>query len=416
MPPCLGRIRAPAVLLLAGCLLQCFAPGWLLGQASKASPEYRFDGQLRLRGEADGRTADVDPDFATLSRIRLGVGANLTDWIRAYAQVQDARAWGSEGNTLTDASADQFDLHQVYAELGRANGFTARLGRQRMPLADERLVGAVDWTNTGRSLDGVRLAASFAEIEWTAFWYNVGERDSLLTVGLNPMLNQGVNDDGWLIGAFATRDFGDVASELTAVIDRDAVTDESYTLNLRLHGRTGNALYEAAAAYQFGPDRSAWFASGVAGVAIGRGTVAAQLDYLSGDDDLTDGDTKAFNTLYATNHKFYGYMDYFLDIPGQLDAAGLVDAILRGTLITSAKTTVRLDLHRFLTAEKRDDRRALGTELDAVGRWHLAQPATLELGIAAFFSEELARSLIPAFANGNDATWWSYTQLVLSWP
>jgi hypothetical protein len=407
------RRLASAAALPAICLF-LFA-GSLRAQGSEY-PTFRFDGQFRLRGEADGRTADVDPDAATLSRIRAAVRVGLLDWVRVYIQVQDARAWGTEGSTLTDGSADQFDLHQGYADLGRSDAFTARLGRQTMALADERLVGAIEWTNTAQSFDGVRTFGEYKGVTWTAFWMNVAERDDLLATGVDPQLNQGINDDGWLIGGFATRKFGDVTSELTALFDRDAVTDESYTLNLRVHGRTGGVLYEGAAAYQGGPGRSAYFASGKAGLAIGRGTVAAQLDYLSGDADPTDGETKAFNTLYATNHKFYGYMDYFLNIPGQLDQAGLVDAILRGTLTTSENTNVRLDLHRFLIAQKRNDRRALGTELDAIGRWHIEQPAILEVGVGIFVPEDLASDLLPAFAGGKNTTWWGYVQLLLNWP
>jgi hypothetical protein len=410
------RIRIPAAVLPLTLLLLSASAESLRAQETKEYPAFRFDGQFRLRGEADRRTAGVDPDFATLSRIRGGVNASLLDWIRAYIQLQDARAWGAELNTLTDAAADNFDMHQGYAELGRTAAFSARLGRQEMPLADERLIGAVGWSNTGRSFDGVRLSGEADGFEWTAFWHNIAERDSLLVIGLHPQLNQGINDDGWLIGASASRDFGNVTSELTALLDRDAVTDESYTVNLRLHGRSGSVIFEAAGAYQFGPDRGAYFASGKAGLAIGSGTVAAQLDYLSGDDDLDDEKTKAFNTLYGTNHKFYGYMDYFLAIPAQLDQAGLVDAILRGSLNTSEKTTVRLDLHRFLTAEKRDDERALGTELDLVGRWRFASPGNLELGFGVFFPEDLMTRLLPAFENGKKTTWWGYAQFILNWP
>jgi hypothetical protein len=409
------RRRATVAALPTVPLFLAFVAGSLLAQESEY-PTFRFDGQFRLRGEADGRTAGVDPDAATLSRIRAAVHVTLLDWVRVYAQLQDSRTWGTEGNTLTDASADQFDLHQGYADIGRTDAFTARLGRQSMALADERLVGAIEWTNTAQSFDGVRMFGEYKGATWTAFWMNVAERDELLAVGPNPQVNQGINDDGWLIGGFATRKFGDVTSELTALFDRDAITDESYTFNVRLHGRTGSVLYEGAAAYQGGPGRSAYFASGKAGLAIGRGTVAAQLDYLSGDNDTADTETKAFNTLYATNHKFYGYMDYFLNIPGQLDQAGLVDAFLRGTLSTSASTSVRLDLHRFLTAQKRNGERALGTELDLVGRWRIEQPATLEAGVGIFVPEDLASDLLPAFADGKNTTWWGYAQLILNWP
>ena len=410
------RNHAPAAALAALCLLLLSIPGSLFAQEEQEYPEFRFDGQFRLRSVADGRSAGVNPDFATLSRMRLGVRATLLDWMSVYAMVQDARAWGSETNTLLDASADFFDLHQGYVDLGSTDAFTARLGRQKMAVADERLVGPIEWSNTAQPFDGARGFGNAGELSWSVWVMNVVERDSLLPVGLDPQNNQGLYDDGWMIGGFGSRKFGNVNSEFTFVFDRKAATPESYTANLRFHGRSGIVLYEAAGAYQFGPDRSAFFVSGKAGVSFGKGSIAAQVDYLSGNTDPTSTTTNAFNTLYATNHRFYGYMDYFLFIPQQLDRAGLVDAILRGSLATSAKTTVRLDLHRFATAKERSGQKALGTELDLTGVWRIASPVSLQLGFSIYAPEDLSTIMLPAFAAGDDATYWGYAQLLINWP
>ena len=388
------------------------APG---DEAGVEYPILHVDGQVRLRGVADGRTAGVDPDFGVLSRIRVGLDANLHDWIDAYLQIQDSRAWGSETNTLFDADADALDLHQGYLDLGSGPAFEARLGRQEVNLGDQRLVGAVGWSNTGRSFDGARLLGTAGSIDWTAFWMTVVERDSLLVVGLDPQFNQGIDDDGWLIGGFGSTTLGSVTAELTALFDRDAVTDESYTLDLRLHGRTGLVLYEAAGAYQFGPDRSAWFASGKTGIAIGRTIVAVQVDALSGNSETDDGEENAFRTLYGTNHKFYGYMDYLLAPGLQLDRAGLIDAMVRGVWNVAADKNVHLDLHRFSTQQERNGSRALGTEIDLTGAWSIAQPALLQAGLGLFVPESLATDLIPAFAGGEDTTWWGFIQLTVSW-
>jgi hypothetical protein len=379
-------------------------------------PEIRLSGSVRLRGEWDGRAVGAGDDAATLSRIRVGVRARLTDWARAFLQLQDARAWGTSGNTLTDASADQLDLHQGYAELGHTDGLRGRLGRQEIALADERLVGAVGWSNTGRSFDGVRALGDVGGVTWSAFWMNVAERDSLLAIGPNPQLNQGMHDDGWLIGGFASHTVGGATVELTALYDRQAITTKSYTVNLRVHGAAGVGRYEAAGAYQFGPDREAFFASGRAGVAVGRASAAAQLDYVSGDADPTDGEIRAFNTLYATNHKFYGYMDYFLALPAQLDQAGLMDAMLRGSLGFPHQVRVRIDLHHFRTAQERSGVSTLGTEVDLVGSWDPVQYVGLEAGGGMFFPEDLLPDLLPAFAAGTSTTYWGYAQLTLRWP
>ena len=115
MPSRFGSIRIQ-VLISFSVLFLLGAPGVLTAQqdsgtSEKEYPKFRVDGQLRLRFEADGRTADVSPDFAVLSRLRVGGGVLLADWIDVYAQLQDARAWGTERNTLTDGSADALDHH-----------------------------------------------------------------------------------------------------------------------------------------------------------------------------------------------------------------------------------------------------------------------------------------------------------------
>jgi hypothetical protein len=374
-------------------------------------PSVALDGSIRFRGEWDGRTAAAGDDAATLSRVRLGLRAIIEPRIRAYVQLQDARAWGTEGNTLTDASADQFDLHQGFVELEHGP-VTARLGRQEMAFGDQRLVGAVGWTNTGRSFDGARLLGRSGSLEWTLFWMNVAELDALLATGVNPQVNQGTGDDGWLLGGFATTALGPSTAEFTLLVDRTAVTDESYTANVRVHGAAGPLLYEGAAAYQVGPDRSAYLLSGKAGVAAGRGSAALQVDLLSGDDDPLDTDEKAFHTLYATNHKFYGFMDYFLATPSQ----GLLDAQLRGSLQLSERRALRVDLHHFRVPQPRGGEGTLGTELDVIGTWAFAERAGLEIGAGLFVPSQLATTVLPAFGTADDPAYWGYAQLSVRWP
>jgi hypothetical protein len=108
-------------------------------------------------------------------------------------------------------------------------------------------------------------------------------------------------------------------------------------------------------------------------------------------------------------------MDYFLALPAQLDDAGLVDAILRGTWGAAKNTSIRVDLHRFWTAEERFGETELGTELDLVGAWNILPVANLQAGGGLFMPEELATQLLPAFAGGKETTWWGFVQLTLNW-
>ena len=74
-------------------------------------------------------------------------------------QLQDSRVLGTEGNRVS-STVDVFDLHQGYLQLvapWRGSEIGLRAGRQEIALGNERLVGAVNWSNTGRTFDGARV-------------------------------------------------------------------------------------------------------------------------------------------------------------------------------------------------------------------------------------------------------------------
>jgi hypothetical protein len=385
--------------------------GALYGQDD--GPTFKFNGQVRLRGELDGRTTGIGTDEAVLSRVRAGVNVGLIDWLGAYVQIQDVRAWGESFNTLTDASADNFDLHQGYLDL-LSDDMYLRLGRQIYAIADQRLIGSVEWSNPGRSFDGVLGSGLFGDVTAQLYWMNLVERDSILVIGLDPQLNEGLDADGWLVGGFASYPMQGGALELTAVHDRKAITRESYTVNLRAHGKADNIIYDGAGAYQFGDNRSAFFLSGKAGWDTGVWSLAAQVDYLSGDEEGSDW-KNAFNTLYATNHKFYGYMDYFLLLPAQTDGAGLVDFIARGLYRLPKQWQLMLDLHYFQTAKQRDGMRGLGFEADLVTRKPIVKYASLLAGFSIFVPQDLATQVIRAFEDGKETTYWGFVQFNVVW-
>ncbi|MFQ5345800.1 MAG: alginate export family protein, partial [Mariprofundus sp.] len=68
-------------------------------------------------------------------------------------------------NTVNDTKApnifaDRFDLHQGYLDINRGEDFGARLrvGRQKFNLGAQRLVASLEWVNTARVWDAVRLS------------------------------------------------------------------------------------------------------------------------------------------------------------------------------------------------------------------------------------------------------------------
>jgi hypothetical protein len=381
------------------------------------APSITLSGEIRLRGEWDGRTAQAGDDAATLSRIRLGLAAQVRPWLSAFMQIQDSRAWGTETNPATDATADQLDLHQGYLDL-QALGVTGRLGRQELALGDERLVGPLLWSNTARSFDGAVLTRPFERAELRLFWMNVAERDALLPGGVDPQLNEATDQDGWFMGGFYARRLGTAQVEVMFLHDRNAATDKSFTAHARFFGRVGDILYDGSGAYQFGADRRAYLLSGKIGLAVAnRGSIAAQLDLISGDADTLDATRRAFATLYPTGHGYHGYMDYFVAFPGQTRQAGLLDAMGRIVVPVPQPWSLRADVHYFAVPEERNGAHGLGVEADVVVGRTLVPGAGVEVGASMFAPQDLIGTMLPAFALGtDDRTYWVYVMLTVRFP
>ncbi len=102
-------------------------------------------------------------------------------------------------------------------------------------------------------------------------------------------------------------------------------------------------------------------------------------DFLSGNNASNTSSTRdsRFHTLYPTNHKFYGHMDYFLNIPKDTKGGGLQDAYFKINYMPSQTGKVGLDVHYFLLANKVSDpinsgqylKLPLGLELDLYGSY-----------------------------------------------
>ena len=389
---------------------------------AQADPtQLKLSGEVRVRAEYDRRTSGTAADAATLLRTRLGVLATLDSSTRAFIQLSDSRVFGEEANTLTDASANQFDLHQAYLEGTLLRSLSLRVGRQELAFADERLVGAVDWANVSRAFDGLR--ATWTRAAWTldAFATIFEERDATVPTGIDPRKNQGKDADRTFFGLWLTSR----SIELFAIGDRHARAAALTGVDRFTGGATarqgfGRWTVNGMAALQVGrqsvvggarQDIAAYLASAVlsyAGKGRSQTTLSAQADYLSGDASPADARYTAFNTLYATNHAFYGSMDLFLNLPEDTGALGLVDLILRLS-VRREPWIMRADLHQFeLARSASTGERAIGQELDlnakrAVGKFGV------QLGYSVFNPSAAARSTEVAL--GRDVLHWAFLQV-----
>ncbi len=326
--------------------------------ASVDAAQIEAGGQVRSRMEfidTEGKPSDAHVG----QRSRAHLSASKDGGVSAFVQWQDVRIWGEETNTLADASGDRIDLHQGYVTFDEFAGqpLNLRLGRQEISLGGQRLVGAVGWTHQGRSFDAAR-----------GTWLSGDSKVDLIAARLGDTTAPTAATDAFLYGAYGT--LAPLAGTEAFVLlnSADPGTDQ-ITAGARKAGKTGGLTYRVEGAYQTGERGGQDVAAFMAGVRVGQqiGDIGVELwfDHLSGDDDLGDGETKVFDTLFATNHKFYGYADLFLNIPVHTAGRGLQNLALKFDLVPREGWTAAVDLHAFRLAQDTGGVDAnLGQEID----------------------------------------------------
>ncbi|HNS98730.1 MAG TPA: alginate export family protein [Polyangiaceae bacterium] len=106
-----------------------------------------------------GTQAEVEKQWWVLSRGRMGLSAER-GYLRAVLELQDARLWGELSPLRLDAR-DRLPSTGARLAYGEVRGVGSRasflrIGRQQVVWGDGRLLGASDFSPTGRSLDAVR--------------------------------------------------------------------------------------------------------------------------------------------------------------------------------------------------------------------------------------------------------------------
>ena len=326
----------------------------LFGMLFAEENPLKFSGQVRQRFEM------VDKDFTDTTsfnsqnylRTRFAVSYDNDDY-STFIQLQDSRIFGTETNTLKDGTADALDVHQAYFKLKNLFGvpLTAKVGRFEAAYGPQRLMGAVGWHNIGRSFDGVifNLTNDFANVDFFNF-----KQVEASTVN--------DNDDFNVRGAYAHLTLMDGhKTQAFAIQDGDRMTFGGYG-----KGVFAGVSYELEFAMQNGTESDDVNYGGMmyglnAGYKIAGMTLSAGVDFVSGDDTTTTDVNESFNTLYATNHKYYGYMDYFLNLPVHTGGLGLSDIHVKMSGLKVAGHVVNVAYHMF-NADQSED--SFGNELD----------------------------------------------------
>ena len=285
-----------------------------------------FGGSFRTRGEireAYGFNDDAavgDEDFL-LTRLRLNATWTPNENVTGFVDLHDARMLFEDviddNDDTPNIFADNADLHQLWMQF-KTGDVAIKVGRQKLNFGTQRLVGALEWVNTARSFDAVRVTlgdpksrtldlVSSRVVAVNPDSFNTWERTG----------NRYWNSD------FHTIYFTDKEWFCNTTLDvywmfrhEDDVNDAVHTLGTRFARKSGPWDYDGEFAVQWGDfgglDQEAWaahFGGGYTFECLNNLRLGAAYNFATGDGNPNDGDAETFDNLFPTNHKFYGYAD-----------------------------------------------------------------------------------------------------------
>jgi hypothetical protein len=444
---------------------------WDIGGAARLRYEiHEGFGIAGSPGSADFRDhgADISNDYL-LSRIRFHTGYSK-NWFGVYAEGRSSLESNDDRFSSTapvpkrgqGPESDSIDLHQAYFTLGNLKEFpiALKVGRQELAFGEERLVGPVGWSNIGRVFDAAML-------RWKSDWASADIFTSRTVIPEDGRLNV-ENEYDYFSGFYATTpllpkntvDFYFLArnsSAEAAFAEPSPQTPQPsrrdiYTIGTRvksLPGQFGNWDYSFEAAGQFGNfrdsragapaarlDHKAFAVIAQAGYTFtnlwAKPRLGLEYDFASGDSDPQDGKHETFENLFPTNHKFYGYMDFF-SLQNLHDVRGVLQ------LKPTSKLNVSLEGHSFWLVDTHDSfynvggaarggtgptagtgygvnpnySQFVGTELDLVGSYTVTKFAQIEAGYGHFFHGDYISQSLSAPTHGSRDADFCYVQLTV---
>jgi hypothetical protein len=396
---------------------------------SQDKSPWTFNGQLQLRHEIDGR------DFLNKSRAlnfssmrtRLSVTNNFFDNASFLVQIQDSRVFGSEPSTLS--SLDNLDIHQAFVTINEPLNIPINLkaGRFEFSYGTQRFFGAVGWHYVGRSFDGMILSIDPA-VKIDFFALTNKNNQTYIGNALPDIYHDSLpSANSWgIYGFWANKKINEsnnvhLFSFYEANNNKTNGTDPDLSMltsGATYSGKFDNLNTTAEAAYQLGSkmnkDISAYLISLQAHYLINSFSVGIGGDIISGTAPDEQDEYNSFETSYGTNHKFYGYMDYFINVAANSNKLGLRDYYFKLKWIPeNINFNIAADFH-IMTSDKRnmESKNSFGNELDLTLNYLFNDKITLTWGGSIFTPGELMTDKFStAKYDKSDTAFWTYFML-----
>ncbi len=357
-------------------------------------------------------------------RTRLGAGYSSDPRLAVTVILQDVRTWGDEKNTTSDYAADNFDVHRAFVDLRPDTMWTLRIGRQGIGYNDERILGEGDWSQQGRAHDAIRIMWTNGHASAHLGWAHHEQGEPTRYTPYTNINNYQDLVFAWVQTKFQTGSASAIAVyddyELSGSVSLPGVPTERITVGANIEARSAEMHGRIEFYWQTGTRESSGMKADIAAYMIGaevdrnfgKTNLMLWYDYLSGDDRPLDDKTKVFDAPYATNHRYYGWADYFINIPVDTYGRGLQDLALKLKTPFSSSSVLDVHAHYFLLATPYalpggEERSALGFEIDAMATIPIMKNVRL-LGGYSFVSPT---QFVKDLTGGDSPGHWFWTML-----
>ena len=370
---------------------------------------FTLSGQLRPRfeyrnGAYQALQEGEEPAILVNNRLRLNMDYRFRQDLQLYVSLQQVNIWGQAPQVQVIDRTGGLSVFEAYAALPLGGGFDLKLGRQQIVLDEDRIFGSLDWHPAGRAHDAVNINWRPVENFYlrSFFAFNQNYLDGKAATD---KINGNVNNPK---GQYFTP--GQPYQHMEALHAHYAFTPDQklsflfanlglrnddradynmQTFGVHYRGRSQDLSYGAEAYLQTGKNntgatKEAYLLAAMVGYKF-LPTLSATMgiDYLSGNNTPdSSGKDKVFAPFSGTNHKFYGFMDYYyVNNTPQIPQVGLLNPYISATLKTSEKGNLYAAGHYFRSAGKIDGKtRNLGVEADLVYTHKLQPFASLQVG------------------------------------
>jgi len=396
------------------------------------SARYRYEAKQDFQFGAP--TAGNSQDY-WLQQLRLHMLWQPTSHVSLFIESQDARIFQAFSRHVIDNRKtpniyeDHLDIHQAYLDIKTGStdeSSRIRLGRQKFNLGALRMVASLEWVNTARVWDGIRMTSQLNKS-------NTFDVFSSRLVPVNPvLLNNHKTTKSRLFnssfhGIYYTNKnqlLDHAQFELYGLLREEAtVGDRVYTWGNRVAYKQDawDADYEVmlqTGSYGNKTQRAYALHAGTGYTFDTMQThLSAAYNFGSGDRNASDGTHQTFDNQYPLNHAYYGYMDFFslqnmhnVEIVAQTNIAQTWQARIawQGFWLDKPSTDAWYNAGAGVThPASAGASRKVGDEIDVTLKHKFpAISSTMYLGYSHFFTG----AYISQTGNSNDADF-VFTQL-----